>query len=103
MSELNMSELKSSDYGDIFLDLCDSNLRKNVVDTLVKARTGDEIIPHDQLNEIAAYINRLEDALVRHHTGELLTANVLEHLKRCTGLDVSGLAYSVESMYAEDA
>ena len=57
-----MTELKHSDYGDIFLDLCDSNLRKNVVDTLVKARTGDEVVPHNHLDEIAAYINRLEDA-----------------------------------------
>lgn len=44
-----MTSSKSSDYGDIFLDLCDSNLRKNVVQTLVKARTGDEIIPHERV------------------------------------------------------
>ena len=98
-----MTDSKRSDYGEIFLDLCDSALRENVVATLVAARTQNKAIDQDQLNEIAAYLNRLEDALVRHHTGELQTASVLEHLKRCTGLDVSGLAFSVEFMYAEDA
>lgn len=98
-----MVELRHSDYGDIFLDLCDSNLRQSVVSTLIEARQNGQAIAEDQLNEIAAYLNRLEDALVRHHTGELNTANVLEHLKRCTGLDVSGLAFSMESMFAEDA
>jgi hypothetical protein len=98
-----MVDLKRSDYGDIFLDLCDSDLRRNVVGTLVAARTEDASINQDQLNEIAAYLNRLEDALVRHHTGELKTANVLEHLKECTGLDVVGLAYSIETMFSEDA
>ncbi|BCD99499.1 hypothetical protein [Marinagarivorans cellulosilyticus] len=98
-----MTDSKSSDYGEIFLDLCDSDLRRNVVGTLVAARKEEAAINQDQLNEIAAYLNRLEDALVRHHTGELKTANVLEHLLKCTGLDVSGLAFSMESMYAEDA
>ena len=98
-----MTESKGSDYGEIFLDLCDRDLRKNVVGTLIDARTENAEINQDQLNEIAAYLNRLEDALVRHHTGELKTANVLEHLLQCTGLDVSGLAFSLESMHAEDA
>ncbi len=98
------SSLRShSDYGDIFLDLCDKALRQNVVSTLVSARVHNTPISPDHLNEIAAYINRLEDALVRHHLGELETASVLEHLQRCTGLDVVALAYSHSTMFAEDA
>lgn len=93
----------TSDYGDIFLDLCDGNLRNNVVASLLTARAQKTILDEQHLNEIAAYINRLEDALVRHHAGVLNTTDVLEHLKRCTGLDVTGLAFSVDSMHAEDA
>lgn len=98
-----MSENKASDYGEIFLDLCDENLRRNVVDTLVAARTENKTIDQDQLNEIAAYINRLEDALVRHHSGMLLASDVLSHLKQCTGLDVGALAFTLGAMHAEDA
>ena len=99
----SMVSNKSSDYGEIFLDLCDSNLRSNVVETLVEARNNSQPIAQDHLNEIAAYINQLEDALVRHHSGLLLASDVLRHLKQCTGLDVSALAYTIDSMHAEDA
>ena len=98
-----MSDQKNSDYGEIFLYLCDDHLRQNVVNTLITARTAKAEIKDDQLNEIAAYINQLEDALVRHHSGMLNNMDVADYLKRCTGLDLSALAFTVDSMQAEDA
>lgn len=95
---------KKSDYGSVSLDICDGQLRQHVVSSIATLRAGDTQALSDQhIDEIAAYINRLEDALLRHHWGLLAEAEILDHLKQCTGLDIKSLAYSLESMLAEDA
>jgi len=98
-----ISEYKS-DYGSISVELCDKDLRQRVVAAVGDARnTESNNLALENIDDIAAYINRLEDALLRHHAGTLKQDEILDHLKNCAGLDIRALAFSLEAMYAEDA
>ena len=106
VSHSNNGDL-SSDYGPVSLELCDQQLRSKVVQSISNARSGevapDRCINLERLAEISAYINRLEDYILRHHNGEMDFAEVLEQLKNCAGLDIKAISYTLDIMHAEDA
>lgn len=103
-SQSNKPYHLESDYGPVLLDLCDSQLRSKVVKSIKSAR-GDNgaSLSSAELDEVCAYMNRLEDALLRLHQGLLQESEIMDYLKRCAGLDIVTLAFTLDAMQAEDA
>ncbi len=103
-SQSNKPYHVESDYGPVLLDLCDGQLRSKVVKSIKNARSDSETqLNSAELDEVCAYINRLEDALLRLHQGLLQESEIMDHLKRCAGLDIVTLAFALDAMQAEDA
>lgn len=85
---------KSSDYGAVFPAINDAGLRTRVVKAIRAARSvnGENELPaldHDELREVVVYISELEDALLRHHWGQVQGNELLARLKSATGLDIT--------------
>lgn len=85
-------------------ELCNPTLRSDV-GRAIRTALNDPHHPlsQDDLTQTAAYINQLEDAVLRIHLGLLKESEVLAHLKKCTGLDIESRAYTFATMYSEDA
>ncbi|MEQ1545805.1 hypothetical protein [Methyloglobulus sp.] len=82
-----------SDFGAVFSQCCDPNLRARVVKAIYNARSNDiALLEHDELREVSTYICELEDALLRHHWGEVRGEKLLKQLKERTGFDVTAKA-----------
>lgn len=85
-------------------ELCNPNLRTDVGRAIRDAlNEPSQSLSQTDLSQTAAYINQLEDAVLRIHLGLLKEGEVLSHLKKCTGLDIESRAYTFSTMYAEDA
>lgn len=93
----------SSDFGILNLDACDPGLRLRVIDTIHMDRAPKIALNADQLNDIAAYINQLEDALLRYHWGASEPHQISELLKCTTGLDIEARSGELAAMTAADA
>ncbi|MBU2986599.1 hypothetical protein KO528_14645 [Saccharophagus degradans] len=85
-------------------ELCNPTLRADVGHAIRDALDQpNRKLSEQELTNVAAYINQLEDAVLRIHLGLLKESEVLSHLKKCTGLDIESRAYTFATMYAEDA
>lgn len=85
-------------------ELCNLSMRTDVGHAIRDALDDpDRKLSNEELTNVAAYINQLEDAVLRIHLGLLKEGEVLDHLKKCTGLDIESRAYTFATMYAEDA
>lgn len=92
-----------SDFGILNLDACDPELRLRVIDTIHLTRAPKVVLGTEQLNDIAAYINQLEDALLRYHWGLMESHQISELLKCNTGLDIEARTGELAAMTALDA
>jgi hypothetical protein len=61
-----MNQNTSSDYGILNLDVCDPGLRQRVIQAVHTSHAPKVPLAPDQVNDIGAYINQLEDALLRY-------------------------------------
>ena len=93
----------SSDFGILNLDACDPGLRLRVIDTIHTSCAPKVALKPNQLNDIATYINQLEDALLRFHWGASETHQISELLKCTTGLDIEARSGELAAMTAADA
>src|SRR5690606_25161219 len=101
---LHMSDSQtSSDFGIVNLDACDPGLRLRVIEAIHTDRAPKIALSANQLNDIATYINQLEDALLRFHWGASETHQVSELLKCNTGLDIEARSCELAAMTAADA
>ncbi len=104
MTDSTMTDSQtSSDFGIINLDACDPQLRLRVIDTVHLTRAPKMALSADQLNDIATYINQLEDALLRYHWGLMEPHQISELLKCNTGLDIEARTGELAAMTALDA
>lgn len=93
----------SSDFGILNLEACDPGLRLRVIETIHTGRAPKVALSADQLNDIATYINQLEDALLRYHWGASEPHQISELLKCDTGLDIEARSGELAAMTAADA
>ena len=93
----------ASDFGILNLDACDPGLRLRVINTIHTERAPKNPLSADQLNDIATYINQLEDALLRYHWGASEPHLISELLKCNTGLDIEARSGELAAMTAADA
>ena len=98
-----MSQHTSSDYGILNLEVCDPGLRERVIAAVHTALAPKVALTADQLNDVGAYINQLEDALLRYHWGASERHQISELLKCQTGLDIEARSGELSAMAAVDA
>lgn len=98
-----MNSHTPSDYGILNLEVCDPGLRQRVISAVHTSLAPTEPLSADQLNDIGAYINQLEDALLRYHWGASERHQISELLKCSTGLDIEARSGELSAMAAVDA
>lgn len=98
-----MSETTQSDYGILNLEVCDPGLRQRVIGAIHTQASPKTALSPDQVNDICAYINQLEDALLRYHWGASEPHQISELLRCNTGLDIEARSGELAAMIASDA
>jgi hypothetical protein len=98
-----MKQNTPSDYGILNLDVCDPGLRQRVISAIHTTDAPKVALTAEQLNDIGAYINQLEDALLRYHGGTAERHQISELLKCNTGLDIEARVGEWSAMAAVDA
>lgn len=92
------------DYGILAPEACDAELRQRVLRALKPGVDGADIqLDRAAQADVRRYIHQLEDALLRHHWGELPEGHIAELLRCATGLDIAGRNGEILAMTSEDA
>lgn len=94
--------IRKSGFGEITTAKYDTQLRSNVARELSLARTTRKRLNTTSLDDIATYIDLLETALLNHHMPKPENKDVLQQLKRHSGLDIAAEAYAWDMIRAED-
>jgi len=98
-----MSQNTASDYGILNLEVCDPGLRQRVIQAIHTTHAPKVALAPDQINDIRAYVNQLEDALLRYHWGVTERHQISELLRCNTGLDIEARSGELGAMVAVDA
>jgi len=91
-----------SDFGRVEESYLNHELRDNVSLAIIAAREENKPLSQEAIGKIAAYIAKLEEALVEEDVHAVDETYVLDKLKANTGFDVRKEACTLEYMRAED-
>lgn len=102
---INTSGRRSgSDFGAVFPECRDSELRSRVVKAIYTTRKLEsKSLDCDEIREVVAYITELENTILMQHADKIGSDAILGRLVSSTGLDIKSILDDMDTLVAEDS